>query len=583
MFARFSPSLLTLLTMVSLCAAQVPPPDIKVEANTESGVKAPAAKKKGADTGENKTDTSSEDRDTLTRAGLPSDGLGLIDYFRKRINPKADPARVKELIRELGHEDFQVREKAQHELQILGTAAFSELKKAASDPDAERRERAGELCRQIEAKSEAGLQEAAARTLARLQPQGAADVLLAYLPFAADLTVIDEICRSLVTLSIRGGEVDPAMIRAVNDKEPLRRAAAGQVLSHVANQQTAVRKLLKDPEPLVRLRVALALVERRQKDAIPIMIDALGHLPPEQLIQAEEFLLSLAGENAPQVSLGNTDATRNACRDAWARWWQENQGKIDLAKASLTRPTLGYTLIVQHKFIGRGVGEVMELDKERKVRWSFEVPNYPVDAHFTGANSVLVAEFQGMQVTERDLKGNIKRQIQVPGNPIGAQKLSNGNMFVVLQNRLIEYNPQGKEVFSFAGGQFFRARKLPNGEIIYVTNRGTLVRMESRTRRRLKSFSVGNLATPFGSIDILPNGHVLVPQFHNAQVAEFDREGRQVKALPCMAAPTAVSRLPNGHTLVGSTNSQMVAEFDRSGRQLWAFQSGGMVFNVRGR
>jgi hypothetical protein len=334
----------------------------------------------------------------------------------------------------------------------------------------------------------------------------------------------------------------------------------------------------------VGLSVAVALSRQQQKAALPVLVDLLADLPREQLGPAEEVLVRLAGEKAPSVSLGTNESTRKACRDAWARWLAQNGSKIDLSLLEKASTQLGYTLLVQQKPIrGRaGVCTVIELDAARKPRWQIELPTFPVDAQVVGTERVLIAEFTGGCVSERDFKGNVKWQQQVGGNPISAQRLANGNTFVATQNRLVEYNKKGEEVFSHQGN-FLRARKANNGDVIYITNPPQLVRLDGQTHQQIKSVSLGNaggLVGLFGRIDVLPNGHVLVPHYHSRQVVEYDRDGNQVgKAFSVLQTPNSVVRLPNGNTLVGSTAAQ-VAEYDRAGQQIWVYHAGGQLFNV---
>jgi hypothetical protein len=68
-----------------------------------------------------------------------------------------------------------------------------------------------------------------------------------------------------------------------------------------------VRPLLDDREPEVRLKVGLALVEARDKEAIPVLIHLLKDVSAEQTDTVEELLYSLAGEKAPAFTAGNTD------------------------------------------------------------------------------------------------------------------------------------------------------------------------------------------------------------------------------------------------------------------------------------
>jgi len=548
-----------------------------------AGQRAQTQEKIAEKVAEKEPDSLADDQKALRDVGVKTDGPSLLEYFRKRTFAEADPVKVKNLIRNLGDEDFQVREKAHLELINLGPSAVAGLKQAENHADSETRRRVADLKSVIEAKADPAVQAAVARLIARIKPAGSPEVILAYLPFAADLTVVDELSTTLGQVAGEGDKVDPLVLKAVEDKHPLRRAAAGQALTALKGSAhlPAARKLLKDSDPTVRLRLSMALVKRREKEALPVLIDSLAVLPREQLWPAEELLGRLAGEKAPAVSLGTSEVDRKACRDAWVRWLETEGSKLDLAKVNFANATLGYTLLVQQR--NNGGGQILELDKARKVRWSFDLNTYPVDAQIIGPDRVLVAEYQGGRVSIRDFKGNAKWELGVNGNPIGVQRLPNGNIFVVMQNRLTEYDPKGKEVFTFQGPLMFRARKLPNDEIIFITNAGQLVRMEAKTQKQIKNFGVGNLASLFGNVDIMPNGNILVPQFQNNQVVEFDKDGKQVGNAVSVNFPNSVVRLSNGNLLVGSLNNRAVTEFDRNGRVVWSHQSDGMVFNARRR
>ncbi|MFO0969559.1 MAG: HEAT repeat domain-containing protein [Gemmataceae bacterium] len=530
---------------------------------------------------EDRPDTSEEDRKMLREIGQGSDGPALLEYFRKRTYKEADPKAVTASVKDLADEDFEVREKAYARLLGLGASALVGIKEAEKSPDTEVKRRAEELRIRIEASAQPNVQSAVARLVGKTRPAGAAEVLLNYIPFAADNNVVDEICIALGEVANPGGKVDPAVIKALDDERPIKRAAAGEALMRagVKDELPSVRKLLKDKEATVRLRAGLSLARVYEKDALPPLVDLMKELNPEQLWPVEEILVRLAGEKAPQVSLGTNDETRKKAHAAWSDWLGKNMASIDLAKIDSESAQLGYTLIVMQNFGaimgGRRLpnqGEVMELDVAKKVRWKFNVTTYPVDAVVTGADSVLVCEFHGAKISERDTKGNVKWDKNVGGNPIGVQKLPGGNIFVVMQNRLLEMDRMGKEIYTIdrPGHDIFRARKLRSGDVAFVTNTGQYVRMDPKTKAVVKSFAVGQIPVLFGSIDVLASGHVVVPDFNRHRVVEFDADGKEVKAFNVLQFPNSVQRLPNGNTLVSSQNTRRVVEYDRTGTEVWS-------------
>src|SRR5258708_36232312 len=98
---------------------------------------------------------------------------------------------------------------------------------------------------------------------------------------------------------------------------------------------------------------------------------------------------------------------------------------------------LGYTLLVLVD--GNGTGKVIEMGRDGKPRWQIENLQFPADAHVLGNNRVLITEYSGRHVSERDFKGNILWQRQnLPGMPVNAQRLANGNTFIATNTELLE-------------------------------------------------------------------------------------------------------------------------------------------------
>src|SRR5262245_4386057 len=177
-------------------------------------------------------DTSVEDLKILKDADMKVDGPALLEYFRERTHKEVDPQLLTRLIRDLGDEDFIVRERAYAELKQLGTSALAAIRDASDrHPDTEARRRAAELRQRIEAAQRPLIQLAAARLIARIKPPGAAEVILNYLPFCGDTQVIDALCKTLGAVAVREGKVEPAVIGGLTERTGVKRAAAGEALA----------------------------------------------------------------------------------------------------------------------------------------------------------------------------------------------------------------------------------------------------------------------------------------------------------------------------------------------------------------
>ncbi len=538
-------------------------------------------------------DTYQDDLKIVRQNGLKGDGPDILDYFRKKTLKQPDPKEIAALVKQLGDEDFPTREKAFAVLATMGTSALAGLKEGENDASLEVRKRVADLKLRIDTKAEPTLQAAAARVLAKLKTEGTADGLMAFLPFASDPMVVDEICKTLGAVAVTNGKVEPVLLKSLADPIAVKRGAAGEALARAAVKEefVNVKKLFADKDLSVRLRVCTAMMTAQDPDLVPVMIDLLAELTPNQLWPIEEALIRLAGEKAPSVGLGSDAASRKTCRDAWNKWYQTNAKTIDMTKLTEGTAYLGYTLIVQHNNrigVGGGnQGEILELDKEKNVRWKIQIPvGYPVDAQVLGANRVLVAEYQGGRVTERDLKGDVKWEYNCGGNPYAVQRLPNGNTFIAMQGRLVEIDRNKNEVWSYQrpNNDIMRAKKLPTGEVAFVTNLGvqaTYYRMEPKTQKINKQFQVTAVQMLFGSMDVLPNGHVLIAHYQQQTVKEYDENGGQVSTMQ-FNWPNSVVRLPNGNNLVSSYNQRRIAEF-KGNQSVWEYQADGIVFVTRRR
>ncbi len=510
-----------------------------------------------------------EDAKLLNAAGVKADGPGLLEFFRKHTLADAERDKILKLIDKLGADEFDAREKAAADLAAVGPTAGALLRQAIARPDQDIEiVRSGErLLKKIEPQPGNLVASAAARAAARAKPDGLAEVLLAYFPFADDSRVLEDVEEALAAVAYKKDEPNKVLEAALDDKDPERRAAVAEALLKGGPKPHAgAKKLLADADPQVRLRVALALTRRKDRDAFPVLVELLAELPKEQAWRAEEPLAALAGDAAPQAPSELTDEARKKYRDAWDAWYKKDGVKADLAR--LDGPTLeGYTLSVaiDQQFVN---GSVTEYGKDGKVRWQVKGLMFPLDAQvLAGGERILVCEFNGQRVTERTTaNGEVKWERRF-NQPFACRRLANGNTFVASQNQIVEIDREGKDVFTYNRPTYdiMSAARTRGGEFVFLTNLGTLSRVD-RSAKVVQSVNVGPPGTWVG-IDALPNGNVLVPQMNQNKVVEYDRDGKVVWEAEA-AQPTSAQRLPDGHTLVASLNNGTLVELDAKGKKV---------------
>jgi len=524
------------------------------------------------------TEALATDEKLLSDAGLRTDAAGLLGFFRQRTLSDADQARLAAKVRFLGDRLFQVLEKTTQELIAAGRLALPFLRLAVHDVDLEIARRAEHCLRVIEQGPGPALAEAAARLLAERKPAGSLEVLLAYLPFADDDNVEAEVLLAVAATGLHDGKPDALLVAAVTAKEPLRRLAAAFVLGRAGpEQREAVRRLLNDPQPNVRFTAARELLRAGDKSAVPALLALLEQTPEPLATQSEELLVRIAGDLRPAVDLDlSSESSRRECRKAWEGWWKVNHERIDLPRAALEERELGFTVVAD---LDRG--HIAEYGADKKERWRVEGFRGPVDVQVLRNGNVLVAENHASQVTERDRTGKIVWQKHLGQLASSAQRLPNGNTFIAAYNRIIEVQPDGKEVLDISWPQgVYSARKLRNGQMVVLTAAGKLLTLDAKGKE-LKSLNTGGI-TGWSSLAVLTNGHFLICG-HRGSVVEFDRSGRKV--WECNAGPGAVSaaRKANGNTLICISEGRKVVEVNRAGKVVRELRTEGRPWHVERR
>ncbi len=506
-------------------------------------------------------------RDAWARWWLDTEGPGLLEEVKKRTLTEAMHKKALALIENLADDAFEVRQESEMELRKMGAVIKPLLKQALKHDDLEVRTRTAKCLALLEKEKAPPLSGVTARLIALRKPKGAVEVLLAYMPFQEDDEAVQEqVQKALNSVAYEGGKANPLLVKALADKNAYRRAGAAEALCHgpMGPNLATIRGLLKDKEPMVRLKVALALSSANEPDGVPVLAALIGEVSGELSIMAEEYLAKIAGDSAPKPLPEGEDG-RKKRSTAWAKWWDDNKTRVVLLDRNAQtdrEPFRNLTLLIQ-----TNMQKIMEVDRSGKMRWEITGLLNPWDAFVLPGNRVLITEYSGMRVTERNFKGDVLWQKQFPNYPMYAERLKNGNTFVVFRNQLLEITRGGREVFKIdRPNDVMSARKLPNGQVVFVTNNRQVIRLD-RNGKELKTFAISNVA--YNSNEVLNNGHVLIPQGWNNRTEEYDATGKLVRAFTSVQQPVHAVRLPNGNTLVSSSQSfpaYKLFEVDRDGK-----------------
>jgi hypothetical protein len=347
-----------------------------------------------------------------------------------------------------------------------------------------------------------------------------------------------------------------------------------------AEQRSLVKKLLHDTDAQVRLRAAQGLIAARDRQAVPTLVALLADSPLPVARQAEEMLFQIAGDQSPRQSLGpGTTLARQRCREVWYSWWRDHGGQLHLPTLEEGERLIGLTVVAEPF-----TNDVWECGPDGQPRWRISSLKGPWDAQSLPGGRVLIAEYQGNQVTERDQTGKVLWQKRVSGTPNCCQRLPNGNTFITTNQTILEVDRSGQEVYSYSPGDslyIVGAMKERGGRIVCGTSQGVVVFQSDAAGKHWKMTRIGNVQN-WCRAEGLPGGRVLVAIPSENKVLEMDASGTVLQTWVVPGAASAV-RLPNGHTLIGCSNANRVVELDRSGKTVWEKTGDGQPWRVRRR
>ncbi|VTS04544.1 NHL repeat-containing protein [Tuwongella immobilis] len=525
-------------------------------------------------------------RQILLDSKIPVDANELLAYFRTRLLRASDRSQVQTWVLQLGAESFDERESASAQLLAAGAQVIPQLRDAANSNDAEVSRRANRCLAQLVAENDPEKFLAASWWLLDQQPPGTLDTLFRFMIANRDSDYLYESIYSQLLDHFRTkAGVDPQLKSLSESAEAGHRLVGVRLLIDLKQPLRDADRLVNDSDTEIRFHVLVHLVRQGQRERIPALLQLFEQGSESIAYQVEDLLCQLIGDEMPPVVLNGVDANnRRRARQMWEAWWKRDGEKIDLVKRLESGASLkNLTLVLEVDRNGgniSGSGRVFEVDSNKQMRMEWTDVSGPVDVQILPKNRLLIAEYYGGVVTERDRSGKVVWTTKrISGNPVSCQRLPNGNTFIATMSSLHELTPDLKEVGKFPSipGTIYHARLGRNGHLFCLTN-GRLIEYGT-DRKEIRSIPVGN-TTGWGGFDLMPNGNVLIASYvAGNRIAEFDPRGKLVWEL-AVQTPTRVQRLRNGNILVAGGNTPFVAEFDRNKKEVWRIESKGRPFSA---
>jgi|GEM_PF-776452 len=533
---------------------------------------------------------SAADLMTLREESIATDAAGLEEWIKQRVLGEEELVRIDRLVIQLGDEEFQKREEASKTLTGYGPRARAALRKGVDHKDPEIRARSTDVLRVIEINHTPLIQAAALRVLGRLQkgkPPGSEITILDFLRPKENQVLLESAMEAMAFLASEWTEppqpiLDALKKRAPADRYPLLLALLKSGKSfgvEIARQQASQ----SDPE--ARCWAAMALCfSGADPSYMGLLIDHMSYLDEPSFFLAEDIGYRMGEPNSPEPApvLSSSDRERRIA--AWKTWWTTRKNQpMTLRDPLLPAGPGGSTMVVILE-----QGKIIDLDVQKKPRWQINELEYPLDAQLLPGPRVLVAEHGGLgnrlgdRITERDIKGRI---LWAKGysQPLTAQRLASGITLIAGEYGFTEVDLNGQDLVTWSPAGNERVMKLQrryDGFTAVVLKNGDegeksrLVWLDRSFRERA-TFPV-QVGKSGGRVEILPGDHVLLPEFENNRVAQFDATGKVVWSANLDQVVACVVT-PSGTIMANFFGNRGAAEIDKSGKEIWNFQTDAKV------
>ncbi len=143
------------------------------------------------------------------------------------------------------------------------------------------------------------------------------------------------------------------------------------------------------------------------------------------------------------------------------------------------------------------------------------------------------------------------------------------------QNKVIELNAEGEEVWEAKVPYAWGCHGLPNGNRVVASYSGRFIAEFDAEGKEIWK-KTGLPGAPF-SVERLESGNTLVTCSDNQKVVEIAPDGSEAWKLEISGRPMDAQRLENGNTLIALQTIGKVVEVDRSGKVVWEIENQGGV------
>jgi hypothetical protein len=428
--------------------------------------------------------------------------------------------------------------------------------------------------------------EAAIRLLANRNPDGFTKKLIRLAPSLVQLDrrVEETLIESLAEASMPGGKADPSLLAATKSPVPIVRAVAIRSLLRSGGMHAdAAAALFADEDLTVKWQIAMGLIDRKNKAAIPTLIDLIPQVSGDQASHLEKLLHHIAG-NGPELALGGDKETRLKAHQSWKLWWKERANRVTSSQISH-----GITLAYNDT-------HVVELNVSGEILWELEIRptlrSYPTCAQRLANGNILIGESSTSTFETGFVPNGRLLELTRTGAVIWERRVGRARTFERLSDgrTLIGGNildVKGNRRQLLPPGSCYHVRSNPEGGFVFTRHGETTVQgypsavNDGPCYRKLTEVDDDGTVTrvtrvrdevTFGSsnwyFEFMENGHLLVCRAND--VMELDKDRKPVKIFAKGEFIERVQRLENGNFLISihGCGKSKVEEYTRDGKKI---------------
>jgi hypothetical protein len=462
------------------------------------------------------------------------------------------------LVAELGNDSYAQRESASRQLLRRPTGVIEVLEEATKNPDFEIRWRAKQILDHTERESRR-LLEAVFVTVQKEKLAGLCRPLFGAIPLCKDDYLRTQLRRALAESALEADS--PFLVEQLHSADEQQRIAAMTTLGKVSPKTAAEQAvtLLGDASSLVQLAALRVLANQGRRDSLPHLVRLLDSPHTPVRTESIRILRAFTGQHF-SFTVYEPAEKRSASVDQWKKWLADSGQSAELKfPLSDVAIDLGRLLVCD-----MGQQKVIEFDNAGVKTWEKQIGQAPWACFGLPNGHRLAGSYQEKSIVEFDEAGNeVWRMNDLPGGPMGVQRLDNGNTLLAIPDamQVIEVSPDKKIVWKAAlDGRPTYARRLEDGRTLVSLQQHQKVVEVDEGGKVAWEIPIGGMSF---SADRTPSGTTLICDLQKGEIREYDRSGAVVFTKKGFSNPYTVQRLTSGNTMVADRTG--VKELDTQG------------------